>query len=99
MAGADGEALETIYAVYEAVLAAEEIEDSDTYLEQIPGYTPDDRFYYNGREVAQLYVGTYANKPVYQYTNPATSMRFMWVKLVPNSTFIPNRQLATVVMC
>ena len=74
MAGADGEALETVYAVYEAVLAAEEIEDSDTYLEQIPGYTPDDRFYYNGREVAQLYVGTYANKPVYQYTNPATSI-------------------------
>ena len=49
-AGLDGpvgvaEALETVYAVYEAVLAAEEIEDSDTYLEQIPGYTPDDRFY------------------------------------------------------
>lgn len=78
-AGLDGtvgvaEALETVYAVYEAVLAAEEIEDSDTYLEQIPGYTPADRFYYNGREVAQLYVGTYANKPVYQYTNPATSI-------------------------
>ena len=67
-------ALEKVYAVYEAVLAAEEIEEAVHFLESIPGYTPADRFYYNGKEVAQLYVGTYANNPVYSYTNPATAI-------------------------
>jgi len=43
--------------------------DIKSNLEQIPGYTPSDRYYYNGKEVCQLYTGTYANNPVYKYTN------------------------------
>ncbi len=68
-------ALEKVYAVYEAVLKAEEIEEADPYLSAIPGFTPADRFYDNkGKEVAQLYVGTYPNNPVYKYNNPASSI-------------------------
>lgn len=68
-------ALEKVYAVYEAVLKAEEIEEADPYLAGIPGYTPADRFYDNkGKEVAQLYVGTYPKNPVYKYNNPASSI-------------------------
>ena len=68
-------ALEKVYEVYEAVLAAEEIEEGDFFLAQIPGFTPADRFYdKNGKEVAQLYVGTYPNNPVYKYNNPATAI-------------------------
>ncbi len=68
-------ALEKVYALYEAVLKAEEIEEADPYLSAIPGFTPADRFYDNkGKEVAQLYVGTYPNNPVYKYNNPASSI-------------------------
>lgn len=68
-------ALEKVYAVYEAVLKAEEIEEADPYLSAIPGFTPADRFYDNkGKEVAQLYVGTYPNNPVYKYNHPASSI-------------------------
>lgn len=67
-------ALEQMYAVYEAVLAVAEIEDGDFFLASIPGFTPADRYHYNGQEIAQLYVGTYPNDPVYIYDNqPDTS--------------------------
>ena len=67
-------AMEKVYAVYEAVLAAEGIEEAEHYLNSIPGMTPADRFYYNGKEVAQLYIGTYPNNPIYSYVNPATQI-------------------------
>ncbi|MCI8601421.1 MAG: InlB B-repeat-containing protein, partial [Oscillospiraceae bacterium] len=61
-------------AAIEAVDAALDME-STHYLASIPGFKPADRFYDNkGKEVAQLYVGTYPNNPVYSYGNPATSI-------------------------
>ena len=60
-------------AAIEAVDAALDME-STHYLASIPGVTPADRFYDKGKEVAQLYVGTYPNNPVYSYDNPATSI-------------------------
>ncbi|WP_322174837.1 InlB B-repeat-containing protein, partial [Acutalibacter caecimuris] len=47
---------------------------SASALAAIPGFTPTDRFYANGKEVAQLYEGTYPNNPVYAYTNPPTTI-------------------------
>ena len=49
-------------------LRFEDVEEADPYLSQIPGFTPADRFYSKGEEVAQLYIGTYPNNPVYKYT-------------------------------
>ena len=70
------EAMETVYAIFEAVLEAAEIEEGRPYLAQIPNLTPADRFYDNrGKEVAQLYVGTYPKNPVYKYTNPETAIK------------------------
>ena len=73
----DRDDVQEAVAVYAAAINAvdEALElDANPYLEQIPGYTPAERFYYNGKEVAQLYTGTYANNPVYRYSNPATSI-------------------------
>lgn len=68
------EALERLYEVYEAVCVVEDVEEAEPYLSQIPGFTPADRFYSKGEEVAQLYIGTYPNNPVYKYKNPSTSI-------------------------
>ena len=67
------EAAEVYAAAIEAVDAALEM-DAEAYLDKIPGYTPVDKFYYGGKEVAHLYVGIYPNNPVYKYKNPATSI-------------------------
>ncbi len=68
--------LEDAYSVAESVWQdGLEVEDSELYLDKLPGYEISDTFKDRwGNDAAYLYVGTYPNNPVYEYTNPATTV-------------------------
>ena len=63
--------INVINIFYEVCTKIDDILNSkaDLYLATIPNYTPTDRYYYKGKEVCQLYEGTYPVNTVEKYNN------------------------------
>ena len=72
-------ALEEAYAVLEAVLAVENVEDAEVYYtEPLDGYDAASTFYSNGSPECYLYLNIHPNSPKESWTNPAEYLT-VWV--------------------
>ena len=72
-------ALEEAYAVLEAVLAVENVEEAEVYYtEPLDGYDAASTFYSNGSPECYLYLNTHPNNPKESWTNPAEYLT-VWV--------------------